>query len=339
MSKFLNKLFLASTSLLLCATYANAQNTICYKSDWNSPATIENTPLDGGECKGEFSVSQMKQKGWNVIDIKVESKENKLNYSYLLSTNIKNKDIQAKKENKLSFRPIGLKLDNIENNKSTISVGNLIVGQSGMVMHMFSNNKKMIIANAEVIESNKTTSVIKFSEYNDLKQDAIPTSNRTIQKDDVLVLNYLYTSSLVIAPNQETFQIVRSNFKHNNFLHSDIFAAKLKIDDTPYPTQSDIRNFAIEQNLGTVFIVVDDKVNVVDTKTFTLLTTFNIDYNKNDAQLPFYTRVDKIEESTIESLSNFSISDLDFLNLLGTKKEKKYDRSNYEDYYKHILGL
>ena len=41
-------------------------------------------------------------------------------------------------------------------------------------------------------------------------------------KNDVLLLNYMYNSSLLIAPNIESFQAVRDNFKLNNFIHSDL---------------------------------------------------------------------------------------------------------------------
>lgn len=356
MSKFFNKLLLAGASTLLFTNIANAKNTICYKNNWTSPSTIETIPLDGGECQGKYSVENMKEKGWNIIDIKVETKENSINYSYLLSTNIANKDIQntpQKEQKRLSFKPFGVKLSEVTNNQSTINVGNLIVGQSGMVMHIFDNDKKLIVANAQVIQSNANSSVIKFTKFDDIKQDAIPTSKRTPQKGDILVLNYLYTSSLLIAPNQETFQIVRSNFKYNNFLHSDLFAASLKYDEQPLPTKKDIKDFAVNQNLGTIFVVVDNKVNVFDSKSLKLLTTYNIDYDTYDSQFPFYTRVDEIKEGTFSFIKNFSFSDLnifkdvekdDYIDLLKflkkTKTEESADSgSKYENYYKILLGL
>lgn len=357
MNKLLNKLLLVGASTLLFSNIANAKNTICYKDNWSSPSTIETTPLNGGECQGKYTVEDMKKKGWNIIDIKVETNENNIKYSYLLSTNIANKDIQnstTDEAKKLSFKPFGIRLSDVVNNKTTINRGNLIVGQSGIVMHIVDRDKKLIVANAEVVESNSTSSVIKFTNFNDIKQDAIPTSKRTAQKGDILVLNYLYTSSLVLAPTQETFQIVRSNFKYNNFLHSDLFAASLKYDEQPLPTKKDIQKFAINQNLGTIFIVVNNKVNVFDTKSFKLLTTYNIDYDSTDSQFPFYTRVDEIKESTFAFIKNFSFSELnifekitdedDYIDLLKflktTKKDENVDPGEkYENYYKILLGL
>jgi len=230
------------------------------------------------------------------------------------------KEVSSKK--RLSFKAIGVKIDDIKENKTTINIGNLIKGQSGIVVHLYDNDKRLIVANAEVIDSNENTSTVLFTKFNDLKQNAIPTSKRFAQKGDILVLNYLYTSSLLIAPTQETFQIVRSNFKYNNFLHSDVFAAKLKVDNQPYPKKEEIQKFAINQNLGTIFFVVKQNVYVVDTKTFKVLTNYKLEYEKNNLQLPFYTRVEDIKTSPL----TFSLFSND-------------SNLTYDEYYSNILGL
>jgi hypothetical protein len=215
-----------------------------------------------------------------------------------------------------------MKIENIQDNKSTINVGNLIVGQSGIVVHIYDNDKRLIVSNAKVISSNSNTSVVEFFKFDDLKQDALPTSKREIEIGDVLVLNYMYNSSLLITPTQDSFQSVRDSFKSNNFIHSDIFAAKLKVNNKPYPTKEDFQKFAIEQNLGTIFFTLDNKVYIVDTKTFAILESYSFTYENSEIKMPFYTRVEEIEESI-----------LDF-SFFSDKKELSYD-----EYYKRILGL
>lgn len=331
MKRFLNKVFLLSSATLLFSSYAFAQTTVCYKNNWDKPSTIEQVALEGGECQGKYSLKQMKEKGWSVVDIQVQTKQNKFNYKYLLvdgsTDHIKNST--AKEEistkNKFTIKPLGLKLDNIESNKSTINVGNLIVGQSGIVVHVYENARKLIVANAKVISSDENSSVVEFFPFKDIKQDAIPTSNRNVQIDDVLVLNYMYPASLLITPTQDTFQGIRKSFEYNNFLHSDLFAAKLKVENHPYPTKKDIQDFAIEQNLGTIFIVVDQKVYILDSKTFTILTSFDIEYSELDSQKPFYTRVEDIKKSGFDISFNFFSKDDEDL--------------NYKQYYKKLLGL
>ncbi|MGB1227340.1 MAG: plasminogen-binding N-terminal domain-containing protein [Poseidonibacter sp.] len=328
----MNKFLLLAISTLLSVSIANAKTTVCYKKDWNSPSTIETTSLDGGECAGKYSIKQMKEMGWNVLNIKIDSSSNNLSYQYLLTNDTlvsnDNQNLQIEKssdiKNQLSYKAIGAKIVDVKDNKTTIDIGNLIIGQSGVVIHIYDNDKRLIVANAEVIESNETSSVIKFSKFNDIKQDAIPTSKRTVQKDDILVLNYLYTASLLIAPNLETFQTVRSSFKYNNFLHSDIFATKLKVDNMPFLTKKYIQDYAIDQNLGTIFLVANQKVYVLDTKTLKILTSYDISYEESKTEMPFYTRVTDIEKSNL---------DIDF-DVFSSKEDLKYDQ-----YYKQLLGL
>ena len=103
------------------------------------------------------------------------------------------------------------------------------------------------------------------------------------------------------------------------------FAAKLKVDHNPYPTKEDIQNFAIEQNLGTIFMVIENRVYVIDTKTFTILANYSVSYEKNGSTMPFYTRIENIEETI------FSWSYFDFFSGKGSM--------SYNDYYKRILGI
>ena len=327
----MNKLLLISITILLSITVANAKTTVCFKKDWNSPSTIETAPLDGGECEGKYSLTQMKEMGWNVLDIQIDSEQNNLSYQYLL-TNDRVSDTKQVQEvqiqentntqKQLSFKAIGVKIENLQNNQTTINVGNLIIGQSGVVIHIYDNDKRLIVANAEVIESNESTSVIKFSKFNDLVQEAIPTSNRTVEKNDILVLNYLYTASLLIAPDLDTFQTIRSNFKYNNFLHSDIFATKLKQDNMPYLTKKYLQKYAISQNLGTIFIVVNQNIYVLDTKTLKILTSYKISYDSKKTEMPFYTRVTDIETSNLD------------IEIFSDRKDVSYD-----EYYTRMLGL
>ncbi|AXX90565.1 hypothetical protein CKA55_12165 [Arcobacter suis] len=338
MTKIFNKLLLVGVSTCLLSNLAFAQDTTCYKNGVEKPSLIEDITLDGGICNGKFSLNQMKNNGWDVLDIKINSSQNKFNYTYyftkntnsnqkannvLLKTSITEPTTATNKE--FSVKPMGLKIGNIENNKSIIPMGNLIIGQTGIVVHIFDNDKRLIVSNAKVISSDLNSSVIEFFEFKDLTQDAIPTSNRVVTTNDILILNYMYNSSLLITPTLDSFQSVRENFKLNNFVHSDIFAAKLKVDHKPYPTKEDIQNFAIEQNLGTIFMVIENKVYIIDSKTFTILESYAINYENAEAIMPFYTRVEEIEESI------FNLSFFDFFS--GEKN------LSYNEYYKRILGI
>ena len=219
------------------------------------------------------------------------------------------------------WNPVIIEIDNISDNTSTLKNNNLKVGQSGIVVHVYKNNNKIIIANAKVIYTNENKSIVEYTPFNDLKQKSMPTSNRKVEVKDILILNYLYTSSMIIAPTQESFLKVRNKFKYNNFLHPDLFATNLKMKDNPFPSKQDIQDYAISQNLGTIFLVLKDSVNILDSKTFKLLDKQELSYKKKDLQKPFYSRVEKIESGSF---------DFDF-----TDKESL----TYTEYYNQTLGL
>jgi len=222
-----------------------------------------------------------------------------------------------------STQVIGVKIENLKDNKSTINTGNLIVGQSAIVVHVYDSNRRLIVANAKVISSDENSSVVEFFSFDDLKQDAIPTTNRSVEIGDVLILNYMYDQSLLIAPDFDTYQAVQKSFTQNNFVHPDIFGATLKFENQPLPKKKDFQKFAIKQNLGTIFFVVDKKIYILDAKTFSILDQYDFPNTTKEQQMPFFTRVEDIKAPLIDFKNFFS----------------GLDSSSYDNYYKGILGI
>lgn len=395
MKSISTKILLASTTIFLSANMY-AKTTICYKNEWTKPSIIGKMKLDGGECNSEFSIQEMKNKGWNLKDIKITSGEKGLNYQYVLTTdeiikidnkkivkNIENtktaptsiianqntqmaKKVEDKKvvnnyietpyvQTAFTFEEIYSKLENVQNNEAIINKPNLRVGQSGIVIKRYENGEKIIVSNAYVTSSNGTYSKVKLMAFTDLKQEAIPTSNQSAKDGDILILNYMYDRSLLITPSQDAFQVARAKFTKNTFLHSDIFAAKLKTIREPLPSKGTIQEFAIEQNLGTIFFIIENKAYIVDAKTFAILDTYTLAYNYLDTEkMPFYTRIEDIEKAPFDLILK-SIKELSFLkDLFGDderseeeillegemKKDDIVTKNNiYNEYYKSILGL
>ena len=218
----MRQLFKSTLALFALAllTQAYATTTICYKKDWTSPSTIEIEKLEGGECKGELSYREMLSNGWFLKDIKIEKGEKGLNYIYTFTdkklVDIDNASILKSETAKLDYRPFAIKILNVTDEGATINVGNLRVGQSGIVQHFYENNRTLIVANAYVTSSNPTASTLKFLPFTDLKQNALPTSNRKPETGDVIIMNYMYDASLIIAPSQDAFSATREKYKNNN---------------------------------------------------------------------------------------------------------------------------
>jgi len=77
--------FLAPITLTLLTTTLYSQTTMCFKENHPSMSTIESTKLDGGECKSTYTLSEMKEMGWNVQDIKISNNSSGgYNYIYIL---------------------------------------------------------------------------------------------------------------------------------------------------------------------------------------------------------------------------------------------------------------
>jgi len=86
----IKKLFITCGILYLTSSFA--QSTLCYKNNYNDPSVVESTIFNGGKCAGKYSINDMKAKGWKIEDIKITSKNNSMNFIYILN----------KKENKAS---------------------------------------------------------------------------------------------------------------------------------------------------------------------------------------------------------------------------------------------
>jgi len=206
----------------------------------------------------------------------------------------------------------------VKNNTAKINIGNLTIGQSGIIIHKSIKND-LILANAVVIQSDQKIATIKFLDTASLKQDAIPTTNFKPANDDSFILNHLCKASISIIPNASTRKLVHTLYPSVSFISEDLFASYLKINNTPLPTKKDIQEFAKDQQLGTIFFVIDNNLYIVDTQSFKIIYNSKLKLNDKTIKVPFYSNIKDIETN--------------FWNFGASKIE------NYNDYYKEILGL
>jgi len=353
---FNNKLLILCSTLFI-AQSLNANTTICFKKEWSSPSTITQTKMSGGECQDNYSIDEMEKKGWHIQDINIESAKKGMNYIYTL-TDEKEKVLSTysyKGKNKTlnipSFDIKYLKVSNVTNNSATINLGDLTIGQSGIITHNYKNGQSLIVSNATVISSNESTSKLKLSVFDDLKQNAIPTSNRKTQNGDTFILNYLYNASILIAPNLESFKKTRNVFIKHNFLHSDILAIYLKNNGKKDLSKKLLQSFSKEQNIGTIFIALDGKTYVLDAKSFKIIGSYSLSFNYTDQQMPFYTRIDSLDTyvwdldfntdylKEIYKTVKDHLLDEEEREVAKDKMKEELDMTLYSNYYKKLLGL
>jgi hypothetical protein len=113
-----------------------------------------------------------------------------------------------------------------------------------------------------------------------------------------------------------------------------------------------IQEFALSQNMGTIFIVIKSDLYIIDSRTFTTLNKQKNSNISSKTQMPFYTRIENIESNlfTADIWSWLDFSAITkFLDDDRTEEEILYgdlaqnktkgDQIDYNTYYSNVLGL
>jgi hypothetical protein len=200
-----------------------------------------------------------------------------------------------------------IEIFDVTDKTAKINISNLNVGHSGIIIKEIDNNS-IIITQAIVSKSNNENSTLEFIKKEILPQNAIPTSNIRPNNGDKFILNHLYKTSLLIVPNTDAKNKLLQLYPNQNFLNEDFFAAHLKVIDTPAPTKEVISKFTQSQQIGSIFVVIKDKLYILDSITFKIVTTVPLSYKDTSTNIPFLTKIKDIKES-LWSFGNNSIKD------------------------------
>jgi hypothetical protein len=212
-----------------------------------------------------------------------------------------------------------IEIFDVTDQNAKINVSNLKIGQSGIIVNTIDNNT-LILTQAIVSESNNKTSTLKFIDNEIIPQDAIPTSKIKPTYGDKFILNHLYKTSILIVPNLEVKNKLLKLYPKQNFLNEDFFASHLKLIEVPLPTKNVITSFAQSQEIGTIFIVTEQKLYILDSITFKIIKSVPLEYNDTTTTLPFLTKIKKIE-TPFWSFGNRAIDDYNkyYLELVEAK--------------------
>ncbi|PIF04196.1 MAG: hypothetical protein CSA86_02425 [Arcobacter sp.] len=210
-----------------------------------------------------------------------------------------------------------IEIFDVTNKNAKIDMANITVGSSGIIVRKVNNNY-IILTQAIVTKSDDINTTIKFIDKQIIPQDSIPTSKIKPSNGDDFILNHLYNTSLLIVPNIEAKNELLKLYPKHNFLNEDFFAAHLKVIDTPLPTKKIISQFTQSQEIGTIFLVIKNKLYIIDTLTFKIIDTQDLQYNNTTTNVPFFTKVRDIKKG--------------FWNF-GPEKIK-----NYNKYYLKLIG-
>lgn len=300
--------YLVLLSLLLSTLVA--EKTLCYKNDVENGSQNKYIPLQGGKCQQLFSATDMETNGWTIDDFKVVKNKDKFNHIYIFSrkTSLDRlfeegfiaQNIELKPR---EFQKNELVIYDVTDTTAKVKVGDLRIGQSGVIVNDISGNYT-IITQGTVVATDKDHSVIEFRDSQLLKQDAIPTLKAKPSNSDLFILNHLYSSSLLIVPNLKAKKVIKKNFPDQNFLSEDFFASYLKVQNNPVPSKKDIIEFCSLQEIGTIFVVVKNKLYIIDALSFKTIDEISVPINDSKTQLPFHTNITDIENSIFDFGAN-----------------------------------
>ncbi len=187
------------------------------------------------------------------------------------------------------------KISSIDKNTAFIEDNDSIkIGSSGVVTHRFDDGIASIVARAIVIEKNGKMAKIRFEVFENLKQEAFPIPKILPQIGDEVELNFLYSRSLIVVPNEEIYKQIIEIFPNITFIHPDIVGAYLSYEYKPNPTRKDFRKMCNFGNAGLIFIALNKEAYFLDCLSFKILQKFKSGEVAN-YQLPFFTRVKDIK--------------------------------------------
>ena len=204
------------------------------------------------------------------------------------------------------FADIKTDIIKVQGEEATITPVDAPLGVSGIVIHRFDKDHATIVARAILRAKDR----VSFEVYDALAQEALPKPKITPQPKDEVILEYLYNRGIIIAPNLELFNLVKSNHPDITWLHPDLFATELSKEKNPAPTPKDFKNFCNKFAVGVVYIARSGEGTLVDCYTFAPLKKESLP-KATSYKLPFYSRIKEIESSLFSFFGHDEITGYD----------------------------
>jgi len=186
---------------------------------------------------------------------------------------------------------------NSDESLATIKISKIDVGMSGFVVHQIVDNHSCILKNVVVknFDNNTHIATLVLSDYDALRQNALPSGEWHVEVGDDVVLAFGYSRGLIIAPNDDIYYRIARATKQLQWIHPDIFATILSFNGHPTPLRKDFTILSKAASVGLIFLFLNEKVYMVDSKSFVILNITDAPLKQKRVKLPFYTRVEQIE--------------------------------------------
>ncbi|DAB29656.1 MAG TPA: hypothetical protein CFH84_08555 [Sulfurimonas sp. UBA12504] len=181
---------------------------------------------------------------------------------------------------------------------ATVKIEKIDVGMSGFIIHQIAPDHNSILKNVVVTSYDATSkkATLLMSDYDALRNNALPKGEWKVKVGDNVILAFGYDRALLLAPSEEIFYKLSKSVKIQ-WIHPDIFATMLSFEGHPTPQKEDFDLFTTAASVGLIFLYLDEKVYTIDAKSFVILNIADAPLIQDNEVLPFYTRVEKIEQA------------------------------------------
>lgn len=184
----------------------------------------------------------------------------------------------------------------VDEDKATIKIDNIDVGMSGFVVKHIDENHSLILKSAvvESFDKEAKTAVLKLSSYDVLKQNSLPSGKWDVSIGDEAVLAYGYSRAVLIAPSEEIYHRITKALPTLEWVHPDLFATMLSSNGHPTPLKKDFLNICNAASVGLLYFYIHENLFTIDCQSMSILQITPAPLKQESLQLPFYSRVEKI---------------------------------------------
>ena len=183
-------------------------------------------------------------------------------------------------------------IGSIKHNSAMLTRGFPAKGMSAVVIHNYGDDLAAITGYLRY-EGGGRASLIE----NDLiSHDELPAVKPKVRVHDKVIGGYLYKNILLLAPDANTYARITGS-ANKNWIHPDLYAMFLSQEGDQYPTQKNLQKFANEYQVGLIYIVQKGKALLYDPFSKRYVSQKALSGLPAKGQVPFYTRLGKIEVS------------------------------------------
>lgn len=195
----------------------------------------------------------------------------------------------------LETQPVTLKIKSVDEKAKTLILESgeesVSVGETGVVIHRVGNGIISNFVTIVAIDDGQITG--KYETFKLLEQKYLPTPIIKPRVDDEVIMRSFYSRAFIVAPNQQTYEKIKTLFPKIEFPSSDLMIADVGGKGVVEPDKKAFQEVCKIYSIGLLMIYASNGLNILDCQSFEVLETRTLDNsNPQETQYPFFARVE-----------------------------------------------